>query len=120
MGRLYANKMAPTKDGGTKAKFPALHYGYNRSYGVDGLNAGDLHTPGVLEGTELMKDDCLAALAPSVTKMGTTAINNSAYRWFAQRYNVHGAWFFFGYGTLDNYYVNGAFRVQAVALLEID
>ena len=121
MGRLYANKTAPTKDGGTKAKFPALHYGYNRSYGVDGLNAGDLHTPGVLEGTELMKDDCLASLAPSVTKMGTTAINNSTHRWFAQRYNVNSAWFFNGYsGYLNSNSVNNTNRCQAVALLEID
>ena len=123
MGRLYANKMAPTKSGGTKAKFPALHYGYNRSYGVDGLNAGDLHAPGVLEGTELMKDDCLAALEPSVTKMGTTAINNSTPRWWAERYHAYYAWIFNAYyGILGNYYggVYSAYRVQAVALLEID
>jgi hypothetical protein len=113
--------MAPTKSGGTKAKFPALHYGYNRSYGVDGLNAGDLHTPGVLEGTELMKDDCLAALEPSVAKMGTTAINNSTHRWWAERYNVNSAWIFNGnFGTLNDYNVYYAGRVQAVALLEID
>ena len=119
--RLYANKMAPTKDGGTKAKFPALNYGYNRSYGVAGLNAGDLHLPGVLEGTELMKDDCINTLAPSVTKMGTTAINNSAHRWWAERYNVISARFFNAYhGTLNYNNVNDANRVQAVALLEID
>ena len=94
---------------------------YNRSYGVDGLNAGDLHTPGVLEGTELMKDDCLAALAPSVTKMGTTAINNSTHRWWAERYNVNDAWLFNGgYGPLYDGSVYGAHRVQAVALLNID
>ena len=121
MGRLYANKMAPTKDGGTKAKFPALHYGYNRSYGVDGLNAGDLHLPGVLEGTELMKDDCINTLAPSVTKMGTTAINNSTHRWFAQRYNAYYAWLFNGvYGYLSTGYVYYTYRCQAVALLNID
>ena len=121
LGRLYANKMAPTKDGGTKAKFPALNYGYNRSYGVAGLNTGDFHLPGVLEGTELMKDDCINTLAPSVTKMGTTAINNSAGRWFAQRYNVTYAWLFSGYyGNLNNTDVHGTYRAQAVALLEID
>lgn len=121
LGRLYANKMAPTKDGGTKAKFPALNYGYNRSYGVAGLNVGDLHLPGVLEGTELMKDDCINTLAPSVTKMGTTAINNSTHRWFAQRYYVNYAWFFNGYhGTLNFNHVYITIRCQAVALLEID
>ena len=121
LGRLYANKMAPTKDGGTKAKFPALNYGYNRSYGVAGLNAGDLHLPGVLEGTELMKDDCINTLAPSVTKMGTTAINNSANRWWAEGYTVSNAWIFYGYGgTLDSSYVNDTVRCHAVALLEID
>lgn len=121
MGRLYANKTAPTKDGGTKAKFPALNYGYNRSYGVAGLNAGDFHLPGVLEGTELMKDDCINTLAPSVTKMGTTAINNSMHRWWAERCYVGAAWFFDGYhGNLNNTYVNNTIRCQAVALLEID
>ena len=121
MGRLYANKMAPTKDGGIKTKFPALHYGYNRSYGVAGLNAADFHLPGVLEGAELMKDDCINTLAQSVTKMGTTAINNSTYRWFAQGYNVYYAWFFNGNsGSLYGYTVNSSLRCQAVALLEID
>ena len=121
LGRLYANKMAPTKDGGTKAKFPALNYGYNRSYGVAGLNAGDFHLPGVLEGTELMKDDCINTLAPSITKMGATAINNSTHRWFAQRYNVNYAWIFYGhYGFLGYASVNSTNRCQAVALLEID
>ena len=121
LGRLYANKMAPTKDGGTKAKFPALNYGYNRSYGVAGLNAGDLHLPGVLEGIELMKDDCINTLAPSVTKMGTTAINNNTTRWWAERYNVNSACFFYGaYGNLTGSNVGSAYRAQAVALLTID
>ena len=121
MAERYARKTAPTKDGGTKYKYPALYYGYNRTYGVDGLDYGDWHLPGVLEGTELMKDACLAALAPSITKMGTTAINNSAHRWFAQRYNVYGAWFFNAYsGTLGYTYVNLANRSQAVALLKLN
>lgn len=121
MGRLYANKMAPTKDGGTKAKFPAMYYCYNQSYGVDGLRAGDLHLPGVLEGTELMKDACLEAMDPSIAKMGTTAINNSTTRWWAERYNVYNAWFFDGSGgNLTGNVVHYANRVQAVALLEID
>ena len=121
MGRLYANKTAPTKDGGTKVKFPALNYGYNRSYGVAGLNAGDFHLPGVLEGTELMKDDCINTISPSVTKMGTTAINNITHRWFAQGYNVNSAWFFYGSnGFLSYYIVYNAIRCQAVALLTID
>ena len=121
MAERYAQKTAPTKDGGTKYKFPALYYGYSRSYGVAGLDFGDWHLPDVLEGTQLMKDACIDALAPSITKMGTTAIDNSTHRWFAQRYNVYNAWIFYGYnGNLDHNNVNGAYRVQAVALLEID
>lgn len=122
MAERYARKTAPTKDGGNKYKYPALYYGYNRTYGVDGLDYGDWHLPGVLEGTELMKDACLAALAPSITKMGTTAINNGSHRWFAQSYNVNSALFFSGnYGTLFYTGVVGySFRCQAVALLEID
>ena len=109
MAERYAQKTAPTK------------YGYNRSYGVAGLDFGDWHLPDVLEGTQLMKDACINTLAPSITKMGTTAINNSTYRWWAERYNVNNAWIFGGYGgNLSNGDVDGAYRVQAVALLEID
>ena len=121
MAERYARKTAPTKDGGTKYKFPALYYGYNRSYGVDGLDFGDWHLPGVLEGTELMKDACLAALAPSITKMGTTTINNSTNRWWAARYYVASAWVFYAYnGTLNSGTVYGSIRCQAVALLKLN
>ena len=117
----YGPVTAPTKSGGTKYKYPALYYGYNKSFGVDGLDFGDWYLPGVAEGAMLMRDETLAALAPSISKMGTTAINNSAHRWFAQRYNVYGAWFFNGlYSSLAYGNVYGAVRAQAVALLEID
>jgi hypothetical protein len=63
----------------------------------------------------------LAALSPSISKMGTTAINNSTYRWFAQRYNVYNAWNFNGSnGTLTGNTVNLGYRCQAVTLLNID
>ena len=121
MTEKYARMTAPTKAGGTKYKYPALYYGYAKSFGVDGLDFGDWYLPGVAEGTMLMKDETLAALAPSISKMGTTAVNNSATRWFAQRYNVNGAWIFDGYnGNLNYTYVNYTIRCQAVALLEID
>jgi hypothetical protein len=117
----YGPMTAPTKAGGTKYKFPALRYGYNKSFGVSGLDFGDWYLPGVAEGAMLMRDETLAKLSPSISKMGTTTINNSTTRWFAQRYAVDIAWFFNGYyGFLNNYNVNDAFRCQAVALLEID
>ncbi len=121
MAERYARKTAPTKDGGTKYKYPSLYYGYNRSYGVAGLDFGDWHLPDVLEGTQLMKDACIGALAPSVSKMGTVSIDNSTHRWFATRYDAYYAWFFNGNnGKLGYYDVYYAFRSQAVALLEID
>jgi hypothetical protein len=121
MTEKYARVTAPTKAGGDKYKYPALYYGYIKSFGVDGLDFGDWYLPGVAEGTMLMKDETLAALAPSISKMGTTAINNSTNRWFAQRYSVSYAWLFGGYnGNLGYNYVNYSFRCQAVALLEID
>ena len=121
MTEKYARMTAPTKSGGTKYKYPALYYGYTKSFGVDGLDFGDWYLPGVAEGTILMKNETLAALAPSITKMGTTAINNSTYRWFAERCNVGSAWIFNGTnGYLNGNYVNSAFRCQAVALLKID
>jgi hypothetical protein len=88
---------------------------------VDGLDFGDWHLPGVLEGCYLMADATLAALAPSISKMGTTTITNSTYRWFAQRRSVNVAWFFYGInGDLYHTYVNNRFRCQAVALLNIE
>ena len=121
MMEKYARMTAPTKAGGEKHKYPALYYGYNKSFGVDGLDFGDWYLPGVAEGTMLMKDKTLAALAPSISKMGTTAVNNSTTRWFAERYGVYYAWIFYGtYGTLNT---NGAFnalRCQAVTLLNIE
>ena len=121
MAKRYALKTAPTKDGGTKYKFPALYYGYTRSYGVAGINAGDWHLPDVFEGTQLMKDECLDTLSPAITKMNTTAIVNSTNRWWAARCSVVTAWIFYGNnGSLNYNYVNYANRCQAVALLEID
>ena len=117
----YGVMTAPTKSGGTKYKYPALRYGYNKSFGVEGLDFGDWYLPGVAEGTMLMRDETLAALSPSISKMGTTVINNSTYRWFAQRYDVYHAWVFYGsYGSLTTYSVTGTFRCQAVAILKID
>ena len=117
----YGPMTAPTKAGGTKYKFPALYYGYNKSFGVDGLDFGDWYLPGVAEGAILMRDETIAALSPSISKMGTTTINNSTTRWFAQRYHVNNAWLFNGvYGTLSNTAVNVSIRCQAVTLLNID
>ena len=122
MAEKYARMTAPTKSGGNKFKFPALYYGYNKSFGVDGLDFGDWYLPGVAEGTMLMRDETLAKLSSSISKMGTTSINNSTTRWFAQRYNVNYAWIFYGpYGYLDYYrVVNNSYRCQAVALLKIE
>jgi hypothetical protein len=121
MMEKYARMTAPTKAGGTKYKYPALYYGYNKSFGVDGLDFGDWYLPDVNEGTVLMKDETLAALAPSISKMGTTAVNNSTGRWFATRYGVNNAYIFGGSnGYLSNPGVYSGLRSQAVALLEID
>lgn len=117
----YGPMTAPTKAGGTKYKYPALYYGYAKSFGVDGLDFGDWYLPGVAEGAMLMRDETLAALSPSISKMGTTAINNSTYRWFSQRYSTFYAWFFYGNnGLLSIGNVYNSFRCQAVTLLNID
>ena len=116
----YGPLTAPTKAGGTKAKFPAMNKAYILSYANDLLKGGMWFLPGCLEGCELMNDETLAILAPSITKMGTTAINNSTYRWFAERDSVINARFFNGVnGSLHNPNVNYRYRAQAVALLEI-
>ena len=117
----YALKTAPTKGGGTKYKFPFLYYCYNTTYGVDGLDYGDWFAPGVLEGTDMMLDATVNAVAATQRKVGgTTVLDNSTARWFAQRYHVNTAWFFSGdSGILYNPNVYSGFRAQAVTLLEL-
>jgi hypothetical protein len=68
-----------------------------------------------------MNDETLAIIAPSITKMGTTAINNGTHRWFAERYGVNYARYFSGNdGNLSYGSVNSRIRAQAVTLLTID
>ena len=118
----YALKTAPTKGGGTKYKFPFLYYCYNTTYGVDGLDYGDWFAPGVLEGTDMMLDETVNAVAATQRRAGgTTVLDNSTNRWFAQRCYVYNAWIFYGgYGDLNcYYYVSGGTRAQAVTFLTI-
>lgn len=117
----YALKTAPTKGGGTKYKFPFLYYCYNTTYGIDGLDYGDWFAPGVLEGTDMMLDATVNAVAATQQRAGdATVLNNSTYRWWAQRFDVSNAWIFSGNsGSLTGYLVTYGFRGQAVALLTI-
>ena len=117
----YALKTAPTKGGGTKYKFPFLYYCYNTTYGVDGLDYGDWYAPGVLEGVPMMLDATVNAVAATQRKVGgTTVLDNSTNRWFAQRYNVYNACFFGGNnGVLTSSGVYYGFRAQAVTLLKL-
>ena len=91
-------------------------------YGVDGLDFGDWYAPGVTEGTQMMLDNTVNVVSAVQRKVGnTTVLDNSTYRWFAQGYNVYGAWIFSGtYGNLAGTNVHISARCQAVALLEID
>ena len=117
----YGPMTAPTKAGSTKAKFPAMNKAVTVAYNNELLKTGKWFLPGCLEGCELMNDEKLAILAPSITKMGTTTINNSTDRWFAQRFNAYTARFFYGTnGSLSSSYVPNRYRAQAVALLSID
>jgi len=117
--KKYGPMIAPTKTGGTKVKFPAMNKAYILSYANELLRGGMWFLPGCLEGCELMNDETLAILSPSITKMGTTAINNGAHRWFAERSGVGGARNFGGYGFLNYNGVHSRLRVQAVMLLDI-
>ena len=116
----YALKTAPTKDGGTKYKFPHLYYCYNRSYGIAGLDYGDWFAPGVAEGVQMMDDKTLALVNPTATKMGISTISNSTHRWWSRRCGVLNAWFFSGgSGTLNTNSVYGTYLSQAVVLFKI-
>ena len=104
----YGPLTAPTKAGSTKAKFPALNWGY--------LQGG--HLWDVTEGVLMMEDANLAVINATQTKAGKVTLANSSYRWFAERYNALSAWSFGGATRyLCNSYVYGTIQVGAVALL---
>lgn len=116
----YGLASAPTKSGGTKYKYPAMNYAYNTTYGLDGVDFGDWYMPGVCEGMQFMSDEPMAKIQATFSKMGAAALNNSTYRWFAQRFNVYLAWNFNGaYGYLHSYYVCYINSVRAVSLLPL-
>lgn len=97
---------------------PAFQYCAAIDYSVDGLSAGDWYLPGVYEGTALMRDRVLTKVAATMTKFGGAAPNNSAHRWFAQRYGATSAWDFSGgNGYLNNGNCTYEVAVQAVSLL---
>ena len=104
----YGPMMAPTKSGGTKAMYPALNWGY--------LQGG--HLWDVTEGVLMIEDSNLAVINATQTKAGKVTLANASYRWFAGRYNVYGAWFFYGtYRSLGFSNVYNAGQVGAVSLL---
>ena len=108
----YGPMTAPTKDGGTKAKFPALNWAYS-------LGEGN-YLWGVYEGTLIMDDEHRAILNTTQRKAGKVQIG-LANRWYAQRYSVNGAWFFSATNRYLNFnYVGITFQVGAVTLSKLN
>ena len=106
--KKYGPTTAPTKAGGTKAKFPALNWAY--------MQGGHLWS--VDDGVEIFEDSHSAAINAVQTKVGKMVLTTSTARWFAQRYNVSNAWFFGGYDrNLTINFVYSTYQVGAVALL---
>ena len=115
----YGPMMAPTKDGSSKAKYPALNWAYNVAYNADGLRGGDWHLWDVREGCIIMDDAQNAVINTTRAAQGNTQISNATSRWFAQRSNVYSAWRFSGTtGTLDGGGVYSTSQVGAVTLLK--
>ena len=119
MTSKYGPMMAPTKDGGSKVKFPALNWALSVNYNADGLRSGEWHLWDVREGCIIMDDANNAVINTTRAAQGLTQISNAAYRWFAQRCNVYSAWIFYGnYGNLTGNGVYGGFQVGAVSLFK--
>jgi hypothetical protein len=131
MTEKYGKLLAPLRNGGTKAIFQALNAAWNVGYDADGLRQGTWHLLDVSEGLTLMADgDWTSGLSSTdmkrkynqtLRKMGGKVVTNSVTRWFAQRYNANGSWFFSGTsGYLGYNYVHYKFRSQAVTLVDLD
>ena len=104
----YGPMMAPKKSGGTKAIYPSLNWAY--------LQGG--HLWDVTEGVLMMEDSNLSVINATQTKAGKATLANNSNRWFAERSNVHNAWFFYGgYRHLITNYVLNTHQVGAIALL---
>ena len=119
----YADKTFIKKSGNHAFKFPALHAaaavvfnpGWHESVGVGGF-----YLPGINEAVMIMDEDNLKKQASLAYITGETQFTNSAYRWYAQRCNVNIAWFYSGTdGSLNTNFVNNAYQVWAVKLLEV-
>lgn len=130
MTTKYGKILAPLRDGGTKAVFPALNAAWNVGYNADGLRQGSWHLVGAHEALALMSDadwriglgttDVKRKYNQTIRKMGGNAVTNNAGRWFAQRFNADRSWVFSGSGGhLNRSYVYGSFRSRAVVLLSI-
>lgn len=114
----YGPMTAPTKNGGTKFKFPALNWPLTVGLNADGMRQGDWHLWDVREGSLMMRDETLTLINATRIKMGVSQITNSTNRWFAERYHVGYAWIFHGSrGALAYYDVNYTYQVGAVLLL---
>ena len=119
MTTKYGPMTAPTKDGSTKVKYPALNWPLGVGFDADGMRQGDWHLWDVREGCIIMSDDTLAKINATRQKMGVTQISISTYRWFAERYGVYYAWLYGGNsGTLNLYNVSSGYQVGAVTLLK--
>lgn len=106
----YGPMMAPTKAGGTKAKYPALNWAY--------LQGG--HLWGVDDGEIILEDNRLAVINATQAQAGKYTISPASNRWFAQRSGVNVAWYSYGSTRMLTYYsfsVYYAYQVVAVALL---
>lgn len=104
----YGPMMAPTKTGSTKAKYPALNWGYNQGG----------HLWDITEGVLMMEDSNLAVINATQAKAGKVTLANSSTRWFAERCTASYAWFFSGTTRdLSDRNVSSTYQVGAVSLL---
>ena len=115
--RRWGNATFTKKDGETVAyKFPVIHYGLTVGYGSGKFATGKWFTD---DDAAFLEDSVLAKMQEAQRRMNTTVITNSVYRWLSRRYSATNGWLFNGTnGTLNNYYVSNAIRVQAVTLID--
>ena len=121
MTSRYGNLTITKKNGDTAPIFPALHTATSVGYGSGKYAVGRWHLSDITDGAEYMYDETMAKIQEAQTRMDTTLLTHTVGRWFARRYNVNLAWSFSStYGTLGSYYVNGAYRCQAVSFCRLD
>lgn len=114
--------MVKLKDGTVIPKYEAIHYAHSISYPNADLGEGAFYVPSIHDAVYFCDENVRSLVSASLVKAGAGEFRTQyVSRWLCERVNAGGFRFFYGsYGALNGLIAYTRFRVQAVALLNIE